>query len=153
MTTGDRFDFGRRFDDGILDVRTRDGVIVSPVTGAPYPVFVPATDADGNDAAGIRFPDVAVPLATYTGYGFRAGGFAGPDLCDAFGQAIPFPATQAARQATGDPRRSLEERYPTHACYVAQVRAAAEALARDHLLLAEDVDRFVQAAEASSIGQ
>jgi hypothetical protein len=152
MSTGDLFDFGPRFNDGILDVKTRDGVIVPPVVSSPYPVFVPATDADGNEIAGVRFPDVAVPLATYTGYGFRSGGFAGPDLCDAFGQAIPLPATRAAREATGDPRRSLQERYPTHQGYVDQVRAASEALARDRFLLQEDVDRFVQAAQASSIG-
>jgi hypothetical protein len=152
MSTGDRFDFGRRFDDGILEFRTHDGTIASPVVGSPYPVFVPRTDADGNDAAGVRFPDVAVPLATYTGYGFRAGGFAGPDLCDAFGQAIPLPATRAAREASGDPRPSIEERYPSHAGYVAKVRAAAEALRDARFLLQEDVDRFVQAAQASSIG-
>ena len=152
MSTGDLFDFGRRFDDGILDFKTHGQVIVSPVVSSPYPVFVPRTDADGNDAAGVRFPDVAVPLATYTGYGFRAGGFAGPDLCDAFGQAIPFPTTRAARAASGDPRLSLEERYPTHAAYVAKVRAAAEALLRDRFLLPEDVDRFVQAADASTVG-
>ncbi|HEU4730346.1 MAG TPA: alpha/beta hydrolase domain-containing protein [Kofleriaceae bacterium] len=152
MSTGDRFDFGRRFEDGILDFQTRDGAIVSPVVGSPYPVFVPRTDADGNDAAGVRFPDVAVPLATYTGYGFRASGFGGPDLCDAFGQAIPLPATRAAREASGDPRPSIEERYPTHAGYVAKVRAAAEALRDQRFLLQEDVDRFVQAAEASAIG-
>jgi hypothetical protein len=115
-------------------------------------VFVPATDADGNDRAGVRFPDVAVPVATYTGYGFRAAGLGGPDLCDAFGQAIPFAKTRADRAATGDPRPSLEERYPSHQGYVDQVRAAAEALARDRFLLQEDVDRFVQAAQASSVG-
>jgi len=152
MTTGDRFDFGRQFDDGIVDVKTQDGTIVPPVIGSPYPVFVPATDADGNEIAGVRFPDVAVPLATYTGYGFRAAGFAGPDLCDAFGQAIPFQASRAAREAAGDPRPSREERYPTHQGYVDQVRAAAEALQHDRFLLQEDVDRFVQAAQGSSIG-
>ena len=151
MSTGDRFDFGRRFDDGVLDFTARGGTIASPVVASPYPVFVPATDADGNDAAGVRFPDVAVPLATYTGYGFRAGA-SGPDLCDAFGQAIPFAKTRADRAAAGDPRPSLEERYPSHQGYVDQVRAAAEALARGRFLLAEDVDRFVQAAEASSVG-
>jgi hypothetical protein len=151
MSTGDRFDFGRRFDAGVLDFTTRDGTIVSPVVASPYPVFVPATDADGNDAAGVRFPDVAVPLATYTGYGFRAGP-SSPDLCDAFGQRIPFATTRADRALTGDPRPSLEERYPSHQAYVDQVRAAAEALAADRFLLAEDVDRFVQAAQASSVG-
>jgi hypothetical protein len=153
MSTGDVFDFGRRFDDGILDFTTRNGTIVSPVIASPYPVFVPATDADGNDAAGVRFPDVAVPLATYTGYGFRAAGFAGPDLCDAFGQAIPFARTAAERAASGDPRPSIDERYPTHDGYVERVRAAAEALAQRRFLLAEDVDRFVQAAQASSVGE
>ena len=152
MSTGDLFDFGRRFDDGVLDITTSGGAIVSPVVASPYPVFVPATDADGNDRPGVRFPDVAVPVATYTGYGFRAAGFAGPDLCDAFGQAIPFARTRADRAATGDPRPSLEERYPSHQAYVDQVRAAAEALARDRFLLQEDVDRIVAAAQASSVG-
>src|SRR5262245_671864 len=152
MSTGDLFDFGRHFDDGILDFKTHNGTIVSPVDSSPYPVFVPATDADGNDVAGVRFPDVAVPLATYTGYGFRATGFAGPDLCDAFGQAIPFAATRAQREAAGDPRLSIEERYPTHDDYVAKVRAAAEALGRDRFLLPDDVDRITQAAQASTVG-
>lgn len=66
---------------------------------------------------------------------------------------IPFPATRAAREATGDPRRSLEERYPSHQGYVDQVRAVAEALARERFMLQEDVDRVVQAAQASGIGQ
>ncbi len=152
MSTGDLFEFGRRFDDGVLDVTTRGGTIVSPVVASPYPVFVPTTDADGNEIAGVRFPDVAVPLATYTGYGFRASGFGGPDLCDAFGQMIPFKATRAEREAAGDPRRSIQERYPTHEDYVNKVRAAAQALQRDRLLLPEDVDRFVDAARASTIG-
>ncbi len=151
MSTGDLFDFGRQFDDGVLDFATHAGKIVSPVVASPYTVFVPATDADGNDAAGVRFPDVAVPLATYTGYGFRAGP-SSPDLCDAFGQMIPFARTRADRAAAGDPRPSLEERYPSHQAYVDRVRAAAEALAADRFLLAEDVDRFVQAAQASSVG-
>jgi hypothetical protein len=152
MSTGDLFDFGRRFADGILDFKTRDHAIVSPVIGSPYPVFVPRTDADGNDVAGVRLPDIAVPLATYTGYGFRAGGFAGPDLCDAFGQAIPFKQTRAEREAAGDPRRSIAERYPTHQDYVDKVTAAAKALQRERFLLQEDVDRYVQAAQASTVG-
>jgi hypothetical protein len=152
MSTGDLFDFGRRFDDGILEVKIRNQTIVSPVVSSPYPVFVPRSDADGNDIAGVRFPDIEVPLATYTGYGFRAAGFAGPDLCDAFGQMIPFKHTRAERRAAGDPRLSLEERYPTHADYVNKVRAAATALRNDRFLLQEDVERFIQAAQASSVG-
>jgi hypothetical protein len=151
-TTGDVFDFGRQFDDGILDFKTRNHTIVSPVVASPYPVFVPRTDADGNELAGVRFPDVAVPLATYTGYGFRATGFAGPDLCDAFGQMIPFKQTRAEREAAGDPRPSIQERYPSHADYVNKVTAVARGLLKDGFMLQEDVDRFVQAAQASNVG-
>lgn len=152
MSTGDVFEFGRKFDDGIVDVKTERGAIVSPIVGSPYPVFVPRTDVDGNELAGVRFPDIEVPIATYTGYGFRAAGFGGPDLCDAFGQMIPFKQTRAEREAAGDPRLSIEERYPSHADYVGKVAAAARALARDGFLLSEDVDRLIRAAEASPIG-
>lgn len=153
MSTGDLFNFGRKFEDGILDfTTTRSGQIASPIVASPYPVFVPKTDADGNEIAGVRLPDIAVPLATYTGYGFRATGFAGPDLCDAFGQMIPFQPTRAAREAAGDPRLSIKERYPTHQDYVNKVTSVVNALAKEHFLLQEDVDRFVQAAQASTIG-
>jgi hypothetical protein len=79
MSTGDLFNFGLSFDDGILTV------LPPLLLGSPYPVFVPTTDADGNDIAGIRLPDIAAPLATYSGWNLRAAAFARDDLCDAFG--------------------------------------------------------------------
>jgi hypothetical protein len=111
----------------------------------PYKIFVPKTDADGNDIAGIRVPSVSVPIATYTGWGLRAGNAADPvpivDGCDATGQYIPFPNTIAQRMATGDPRLSLQERYGnsagTNADYVAKVQAAAQALVARRLLIEE----------------
>ena len=143
---GDLFDFGPSFDQGILTV-------VPPVLlGSPYPVLVPKTDTDGNDIAGIRLPEIAVPVATYTGWGLRAGPAAG-DGCDAFGQKIDFPQTEADRVATGDPRLSIEERYPTHKKYVKEVTHAAEQLRHRRLLLEEDVQRYIEEAEASSIGR
>jgi Alpha/beta hydrolase domain len=151
MSTGDLFDFGREADDGILDFRSDGSMIVSPVVSSPYPVFVPKTDEDGNEIAGVRFPDVEVPTATYTGYGFRAAAFAGDDLCDAFGQAIPFKRTKAERLAAGDPRLSLEERYKSHDDYVKEVTKAAQKLEKHRFLLQEDVDRFVQGAEAAAV--
>ena len=66
MHTGDLFDFGPHFDKGILTV------LPPHLVGTPYPALVPKTDADGNDVAGISMPDVAVPLATYTGWALRA---------------------------------------------------------------------------------
>ena len=40
----------------------------------PLPFLVPAVDADGNERAGIRTPEIAVPVATYTGWNFREPG-------------------------------------------------------------------------------
>ena len=76
MTTGDLFDYGPSFDQGIL-------TILPPILiSSPYPAFVPKTDADGNDIAGVRLPEIAAPVATYTGWGVRAADFAGDDCED-----------------------------------------------------------------------
>jgi hypothetical protein len=118
--------------------------------GAPLPLFVPQVDADGNDIAGIRNPELAVPLATYTGWNFnRAGGEADPDqLVPLAGSYIPFAATAAQRQANGDPRLSIAERYASRDEYLQRVRGAAEALVEGRYLLAADVERIVERAGA-----
>lgn len=149
MHTGDLFNFGDRFREGILDIQP-------PVlTGTPYPVFVPKTDADGNDIAGIRLPDIAVPLATYTGYAYRAQAPGDPvpmvDGCDASGQRIPFLETQAERTTAGDPRLSIQERYKDHATYVNLVTKAAQQLEAERLMLDADVQAYITAAEAASV--
>jgi hypothetical protein len=109
----------------------------NPANGPIYPSFVPKTDADGNDIAGVRLPDVAVPLGTYTGWALRSGPQAG-DGCEAAGQFIPFAKTAAERKASGDPRLSLEERYASLAAYVTRVRVAVDDLVSRRLLLRED---------------
>lgn len=73
------------------------------LNGSIYPSFIPKTDSDGNDIAGVRLPDVTVPLATYTGWALRSGVWAN-DGCESSGQYIPFAKTQADRTASGDPR-------------------------------------------------
>jgi hypothetical protein len=122
----------------------------NPKNGKIYPTYVPKTDADGNDMAGVRVPDVAVPVATYTGWALRAGN---DDGCDAAGQMIPFAKTKAERETNNDPRPSLEERYAGHDDYVAKVKAAAESLKADRLLLDSDAETYVAKAEASTIGR
>ena len=130
---------------------------VPAVVGKPYPLLVPAVDADGNERAGIRLPMVAVPLATHTGWNLRhqeiggagqilsSGGATGGTLA---GSTIPFPVTEAERAATGDPRLSIAERYPSQAAYRAQIEAAAAELVEQGYLLSEDVDGLLtQAAE------
>ncbi|MBL4835511.1 MAG: hypothetical protein JKY26_16210 [Pseudomonas sp.] len=112
-------------------------------TAAGWQSYVPVTDDDGNELGGVRLPDVDVPLGTYLGWNVRADGFAPGELCFLFGSFVPFAQTEAERVATGDPRPSLEARYASKADYVAQVRASAEALVAQGLLLEEDVGRYV----------
>jgi len=140
-------DYGLSFDQGILTI------LPPRVVGPVYRNYVPRTDSDGNDIAGIRLPEIEVPLATYTGWALRRGGFAEGDECNQFGQFIPFAQTRAERIASGDPRLSIEERYPTHERYVREVARAARRLHRQRLLLEEDVQRYIEAAEASNIGR
>ncbi len=147
MHTGDLFDFGPKFAEGIL------ATLPPRLVGTPYPALVPKTDADGNDLAGIRIPEVAVPLATYTGWALRAVPAGGDDGCDAAGQQIAFAKTKAERVALGDPRLSLEERYPSHAEYVNAVAAAANGLVHDRLLLEEDVPAYVKKAQDAPVGK
>jgi len=100
--------------------RVHDGTLVPlmPRAGAGFPqipgvtynsALVPKTDANGSEIAGVRLPDIAEPVATYTGGNLRADGGGGG--CDANGMRIPFAATQGERLATGDPRLSIKERY------------------------------------------
>jgi uncharacterized protein (DUF924 family) len=111
-----------------------------------YGTRVCAVDADGNEIAGIRSPSIAVPLGTHTGWNlYRAQPC---ELCDRDGSFIPFARTRAEREAAGDPRPSLEERYGGRDAYVARVRAAAEALVAERLLLPQDAAAAVAAAEA-----
>jgi len=113
---------------------------------APYACFVSAVDSDGNETAGIRLPQIAVPLGTHTGWNvYRAQ----PDeLADRDGSFNAFARTRAEREDAGDPRPSLAERYGSKAGYVDRVRQAAAALVAERLLLQSDADAFVKAAEA-----
>jgi len=115
--------------------------------GSPLPLLVPQVDDDGNERSGIRLPDVAVPLATYTGWNFRNTALGAPnELVSLLGSSIPFAATRAAREAAHDPRRSIEERYRSKDDYLAQVEQAADALVKDRLLIIDDVPRILQRA-------
>jgi hypothetical protein len=54
------------------------------------------------------------------------------------GQFIPFPKTKADRLASGDPRQSGAERYPTFDRYQRRVGRAIAEMAEDRLMLCED---------------
>lgn len=128
-----------------------DWVFPKPEKSKSYRPLVARVDADGNEVAGIRLPDIAVPLATYTGWNLYKAPFPEGALCDRTGSYAAFTTTRAEREAKGDPRLSLEERYGSHTNYVAKVRAAAAELVKARLLLPEDAEQYVQAATAEDI--
>jgi hypothetical protein len=107
---------------------------------APLPFLVPQVDIDGNERAGIRLPEVSVPLATYTGWNFRNSKVGGTDqLVALLGSYIPLAPTKAERSAKHDPRLSIDERYPSRDIYMELIKASASALVKDGYLRAEDV--------------
>ena len=130
--------------------RAANPLLAKDGAGAPLPLLVPQVDADGNERAGIRLPDVAVPLATYTGWNFRKPEIGAPgELVSLAGSSIPFAPTRAARDAAHDPRRSIEERYPSKEAYLKQVEQVADALVKAGFLVVDDEPRILQRAEDS----
>jgi len=115
--------------------------------GAALPLLVPQVDSDGNERAGIRLPEVAVPLATYTGWNFRDPAVGGSDqLVPLIGSYVPFASTRGDRDARRDPRPSIEERYPSRDRYLALVNESAAGLVKGGYLLADDVAAVVKRA-------
>jgi hypothetical protein len=146
ITTRYLLDFGPDFDSGILSNYPPS------VAGRPaYPIFVSKVDKDGNEVAGIRLPPVEAPIATTTGWALRRAGFSENEGCESDGQHIPFKTTKAERFAAGDPRLSLEERYQDHDGYVKAVTEAAQKLEKQWFLLPADVQRYIEAAQASNV--
>jgi hypothetical protein len=111
--------------------------------GVAYPVFVPKTDADGRDIAGIHLPTLEAPAATHTGWNLRKAGFSEGELCDNNGSMMPFATTKDERLKNNDPRLSMAERYPNEGDRLAAITKATQQLVRDRLLLEEDAGLFI----------
>jgi hypothetical protein len=110
---------------------------------------VPAVDADGNEVAGVRLPDLTVPVGTHAGWNPRHPDTGAPDqIISMMGWTRFFPSTRTAREATNDPRLSIEERYASKDAYLQQVRDEAQKLVEQRYLLQEDVDLVVTNASA-----
>ncbi|HMF98578.1 MAG TPA: alpha/beta hydrolase domain-containing protein, partial [Vicinamibacterales bacterium] len=129
-----RADYGPKFaSEGVVTIEP-------PRIGDAYPILVPQVDADGNGIAGIRMPDLAVPLATYTGWNLFNDRSGPTDVLSSMqGSYIPLPRTAADRQRTSDPRASIAERYRDKDQYLGLVTKAANDLAGQGFLLADDV--------------
>jgi hypothetical protein len=115
-----------------------------PRIGTAFPILVPQVDADGNGIAGIRMPELAVPLATYTGWNLfndRSGPVT--VLSSMQGSYVPLAKSGAEKKRNGDPRASIDERYRDKEQYLGQVTKAAQDLVAQGYLLAEDVQPVV----------
>jgi hypothetical protein len=136
----------------LFDVEDISGVMREPpIKGAAYSVRQPQVDQDGNTIAGLPSTNMLVPLGTYLGWNVRKAGFSEGDSCDLNGAFVPFFRTLGERQAAGDSRPSLQERYPTHADYVAKVTAAAQSLVNRRLLLPDDAAFLIKQAEGAAV--
>ena len=122
------------------------------VPGTEYPVLVPRVDADGNEVAGVRSAQLQAPLGTYAGWNLRAAGYMEDEPCYLNDSYVPFARTAAERQAVGDPRPSLEERYGDQAGYAEAIAAATRRLVAEGFLLPEDAERTIAAARAQDVG-
>jgi hypothetical protein len=137
-----------RMDYGPDYATTRVISIEPPKIGEPFRVLLPQVNADGNDVAGIRLPELAVPLGTYAGWNITI-----PQLSDLgylsglVGGFEPFARTKAQREASGDARLSIAERYNGRADYLDKVKRTAGDLVRQRFMRAEDVPSVLQAAE------
>ncbi len=138
-----RLDFGPQF--------TTDGIatIVPPKVGRIYPALVPMPDIDGLDKAGIRMPDISVPLGTYTGWNPQNAATGAPDRLGRWdGSFMPFPRNENERIAGNDPRKSVAERYAKRDAYVEAYAAATLALAKQELLIGPDINAMIDRAGA-----
>lgn len=111
-----------------------------PLITNTLPFLVPQVDGDGNETSGIRLPEVAVPLATTSGWAFRSERIGAPtELLALAGSYLPFARTRADGEKNGDPRPSITERYANRADYLKRIEAAARRLADERYILAGDI--------------
>src|SRR5437879_7694338 len=114
--------------------------VAPPKSGAPYGTRVSAVDSDGNEVGGIVLPELAVPLATHTGWNLRHADIGGVEQLLVFaGATLPFAKTRRERAASGDPRPAIAERYGSRDDYLRRVRAAARVLGEERDLPQEDL--------------
>lgn len=116
-----------------------------PQVGAPFPVLVPQSDADGNDLGGVRLPELQAPLATYTGWNLRDPSIGAPEQRVSFlGSWIPLAKTAEERKKSGDPRLSIAERYKSREEYMNKFEQAAKKLIQERFLLQEDLPAILE---------
>lgn len=135
-----RRDYGMRED---IEQATK----MPPSVGGAFGTLVPAVDSDGNEVAGVRLPQVVVPLASHTGWNLRHSDIGGTRQLLMFaGGTIPFATNETARADTGDSRPSIAVRYASKDDYLSRIRDEAEKLVGTGYMLEEDIEFCVEQA-------
>ena len=137
-----RADYGPQWKSGIVTLEP-------PKIGKAFPMLVSQVDRDGNETGGLKMPEVAVPLATYTGWNlFNEKSGPTEEISSMAGSYLPFSRTRTERERTRDPRLSIEERYHSREQYLGLVSEAALKLIEQGYLLDRDLPAILrQAAE------
>jgi hypothetical protein len=134
------YDYGPTFqyndDSGVI------ANVPPAIRRAIFP-FVPKVDADGNELGGVPSLLHRVPLGTYTGWNPVPTGALKGHQRQLQGGYIPFARTKAERLANGDPRLSIEERYPSGEAYYQEAEKQADLLVKQRYLLPEDATRLL----------
>lgn len=101
-----------------------------------YGALVPQVGPDGNELAGIRLPNIAVPRGTFTGWNLYKEPHPAGELADRDGTFLAFPEAR------------LTEMYGAPGSYAAAVKTVVQSLLRDRLLLADDAAAYEAAASS-----
>jgi Alpha/beta hydrolase domain len=134
-------DFGPGWRDGVFSIQP-------PKVGAPFTVLVPQVNADGNERAGVRLPEITVPLATYASWNLRDPSIGAADQRVSFeGSYLPFAKTAEERERAGDSRKAIAERYRGREEYIKKYGEALDDLIRQRYILEEDRGAFMKLGE------
>ena len=126
---------GLRYNGAYNTLSVNDESVSPPVPGDRYYVVPqPTTDAQGNERAGVKMPDIAVPLATFTGYNLRKPGYVEGQQNGLNSSQLAFATTPSTRKP-GDPRKSVQELYGSKAAYVDAVNRAVDQLVAEGFIL------------------
>jgi hypothetical protein len=108
------------------------GIEPPPVHGT-YVNLVPAVGFDGNELAGVRIPELQVPVATYTGWNLRTPDAGFPDYRASFlGAYLAWP------------KEEVLARYRSRDEYFGRFTDAALALVRERFLVADDLPAILE---------
>jgi hypothetical protein len=119
-----------------------------PAVGYDYLALVPQVDVDGNELGGIRLPEIAAPLATYTGWNLRTAAIGAEGERLAFlGSFVLLPVTAKVAATAHDLRIPVEARYKSYDEYRGQFQQALDGLVRERYVLAEDAPQFMDRSE------